>query len=229
MITFTAYASSSRGNLYRVSDGTSSLLLECGISIKEIRKALHHKLHEASACLCTHEHQDHAKAAADIMNAGIDLYCSHGTAGALGLAGHRLHPVQPLDQFKVGSWTILPFDVQHDAQEPLGFLIQNGSDKLLFCMDSYYIKYLFKNLTHICIECNYSKHTIGPDIHPAQKRRLMRSHMSLETLVKLLAANDLRGVREIHLLHLSDSNSDERLFKDTIQGETGIPVYIARR
>lgn len=226
MINITAYASSSRGNMYRLYDGASSLLLECGLPIREVKKALNHKLHDIDAVLLSHEHMDHAKAAQDIMKAGIDLYCSKGTAEALTLSGHRLHLIPPLRQFKVGSWVILPFETQHDAQEPLGFLIQNGSEKILFCTDSFYCRYRFVGLTALMIECNYSKKTLSDDLHPAQRKRLLRSHMSLETLLKFLAANDLSAVREIHLLHLSDGNSDEQMFKEAVQGATGIPTYI---
>lgn len=79
------------------------------------------------------------------------------------------------------------------------------------------------------IECNYSQKTLSDDMHPAQRRRLLRSHMSLETVVGFLQANDLEAVREIWLVHLSDGNSDKALFRDTIQGMTGIPVHIAKR
>jgi len=227
MISFAAYASSSGGNLYRITDGETSLLLECGLPIKKIRRALGHGLHAVAGVLLTHEHQDHAKAAPDVMRAGVDLFCSAGTAGALGISGHRAHIVQALEQFRVGPWTVLPFEAQHDAAEPLGFLIQAGGEKVLFAMDTFYIKHRFQGLTMIAVECNYSKRTIREDIPPAQKHRLLRSHMSLETLLDFLAANDLSSVREIHLLHLSDNNSDEDLFKDLVQANTGIPVYVA--
>ncbi len=229
MLTFSSCASSSSGNLYRLSDGAgSSLLLECGLPIKKIRQALNHDLHSITACLLTHEHQDHAKAAEDIITSGIDLYCSNGTVGALGISGHRVKIIRPLRQFSIGAWTVLPFETQHDAIEPLGFLIANGEDKFLFCTDSFYIKHRFIGLTMIAIECNYSKKTLRKDIPLAQKKRLLHSHMSLETLLGFLQANDLRMVREIHLLHLSQDNSDEGLFKEIVQGRTGIPVYVAK-
>ena len=230
MIRFESYASSSHGNLYRVTDGASSLLLECGIPIKKIRRALGHKLHEVSAVLLTHSHTDHSKAARDIIAAGIDLYCSHGTAEDLDILGHhRVHEVKALEQFSIGEWKVLAFDVQHDASEPLGYLIQNGHDKHLFVADTYFLKYKFQGLTGISIECNYSKRTISEDIHPAQRHRLLRSHMSLETLLDMLDANDLSQVRGIHLIHLSDDNSDEEYFREQIQGKTGIPVIIEAR
>jgi phosphoribosyl 1,2-cyclic phosphodiesterase len=226
MISFKSYASSSSGNLYRISDGTSSLLLECGLPIKKLRTALEYKLHDIEAVLVSHEHLDHAKAAKDIIAAGIDLYCSKGTAQALGLSGHRVRIIEAHKQFSIGPWTVLPYDTRHDAAEPLGFLIQNCSEKLLFCTDSFYIKYRFQGLTLICVECNYSRSTIQDGIPEVQRKRLLRSHMSLETLLKFLDANDLSKVREIHLLHLSENNSDEQMFKEVVQGKTGIPVYI---
>lgn len=228
MIEFTAYASSSAGNLYTVSDGSSTLLLECGLPIFKIKKALNHKLHEVSGCLVTHEHGDHARAVRDLVGVGVDVFCSAGTAGALSLSYyHHLHIVKALEQFRVGPWAVLPFDVEHDAEEPLGFLIQGGGEKLLFAADTFYIRHRFAGLNLIALECNYSKQTMAPDIPLAHKLRVMRSHMSLDTVLAFLAANDLSGVRQIHLLHLSGDNSAEALFKDRVQAATGIPTYIA--
>ena len=227
MITFTPHFSSSAGNLYTVSDGSSTLLLECGASITKIRQALNHKLSSVEACLVTHSHGDHAKAVQDVIGAGVDLYCSAGTAAALGITGHRVKIVKALEQFSIGPWTLLPFDVEHDAEEPLGFLIQNGDDKLLFAADTSYIKHRFAGLTMIALEANYSKQTMAPDIPLAHKLRVMRSHMSLDSVLAFLAANDLTQVRAIHLLHLSDDNSDEAMFKNKVQAATGIPVYAA--
>ena len=227
MITFTPHFSSSAGNLYTVADGTSTIMLECGVRITKIRQALNHKLSSIEACLVTHEHGDHARAARDLLGAGIDVYCSAGTAAALRIAGHRVHIVQPLKQFKVGPWAVLPFPVVHDAEEPLGYLISNGKCKLLYAADTAYIRHRFAGLTHVCLECNYSRQTMAPDIPLAHRLRIIRSHMSLDTVLAFLAANDMGGVRQIHLLHLSSENSDEALFKNRVQAATGIPTYIA--
>ncbi len=230
MITFTPHFSSSSGNLYTVTDGTSMIMLECGVRITKIRQALNHKLSSIEACLVTHSHGDHAKAARDVISAGVDVYCSSGTASALEIdCHHRVHIIEALKQFRVGPWTILPFDVEHDAEEPLGFLIQGGEEKLLFAADTFYIRHRFAGLTMIALECNYSRQTMAPDIPLAHKLRVMRSHMSLDTVLAFLAANDLSGVRQIHLLHMSDDNSNEDLFKTKVQAATGIPVYVAKK
>ena len=68
---------------------------------------------------------------------------SSGTStGLTSFIPHRLIFVSSGKQFKVKDFNILPFEVQHDAKEPLGYLIQYipTGEKLLFLTDSYYSK-----------------------------------------------------------------------------------------
>ncbi len=179
-------------------------------------------------------HADHCKAAADLMRAGVDVYMSAGTAEALKLTGHRLRIVRALERVQIGSWKVLPFDTVHDAKEPLGFLLASGAEKLLYLTDSAYCKYRFRGLTRILIECNHSLDILQANVESgavpaAMKRRVMRSHMSLDTVKGFLKANDMSRVREIHLIHLSDGNSDAERFKGEIQALTGKPVWVAEK
>jgi phosphoribosyl 1,2-cyclic phosphodiesterase len=166
------------------------------------------------------------------MRAGIDCYMSRGTAEALGVSGHRLNIIKAKQQFRIGAWTILPFELQHDVFN-LGFLLANqAGDKLLYATDTYYIRYKFHGLTHIMIEANYSLDILKRNVEAgavskALKSRLLKSHFSLENVKQFLRANDLSRVREIWLLHLSDGNSDSERFKREVMELTGKPTYIA--
>ncbi|MTW85602.1 MBL fold metallo-hydrolase [Virgibacillus dakarensis] len=233
MINIKTLASGSKGNCYHITDGSTPLLLECGIPFKSIRQALNFKTSNLAGVLVTHEHKDHCAGLKDVTRAGINCYMSSGTVEATGYIHHRIKTVQAKQQFEIGTWRILPFDVQHDVSEPYGFLLQNKvGEKLLFATDTYYIRYRFPRLTHLLIECNYSMAILNENIasgrvHKGMKKRLIRSHFSLENVKEFLKANDLSNVQEIHLLHLSDSNSDEASFKREIQELTGKVVYIA--
>ena len=225
-------ASSSRANAYRISDGKTALLLEAGLSYKELQRALGFKTTELTAVLITHEHKDHSRAVADLAKAGIDCYMSAGTKEALGLSGHRIHELWPRVQTQIGTWTVLPFETQHDAAEPLGYLLASGQEKLIFATDTYYIRYKFNELTHIMVECNYAVDILEENVEAeripaALKQRLLQSHFSLANVKEFLRANDLSKVEEIHLLHLSDGNSDEARFKREIQELTGRVVMVA--
>jgi|SRR5690554_1042840 len=226
-------ASSSSGNCYKISDGQTSLLLECGISIQRIRQGLGFRLSEVDGCLVTHEHKDHCKAAGDVIKAGIDVYMSYGTKEALGIDGHRVKVVKAREQFRIGTFTILPFETEHDAKEPLGYLIYSNltGNKLLFATDTYYIRYKFAGLTHIMVECNYASDILQSNIEDGLipeglKNRLLESHFSLDNVKNFLLANDLSKVQEIYLMHLSSGNSDAERFKREIQEITGKQIIV---
>jgi phosphoribosyl 1,2-cyclic phosphodiesterase len=167
------------------------------------------------------------------MRAGIDCYMSRGTAETLAISGHRLNIIKAKQQFRIGTWAILPFETQHDAAEPLGFLLANqDGERLLYATDTYFIRYRFANLNVIAVECNYSLDILRANVEaglvePALKTRILKSHFSLENVKEFLRANDLSKVQEIWLLHLSEQNSCEKRFKEEVQKITGKPTYIA--
>lgn len=226
-------ASGSTGNCYRVGDGETEILLDAGVPASQIREALDYRLHEVAGCLITHSHGDHIRSAKDLIRSGIDVYMSKGAADAAGLGGHRVKIAQAHNEIRIGTFVVLPFDVQHDAPEPLGFLLTSSKtgERLLYFTDTYYLKYTFSGLTHIMGECNYSidaiKRSIDAGYIPqALAPRLIKSHMSLEHFLEMLKANDLSNVRQIYLLHLSANNSNEDAFRDAVRRATGTEVYV---
>ncbi|EAC5129655.1 MBL fold metallo-hydrolase [Listeria monocytogenes] len=225
-------ASGSKGNAYVISSGRSKLLIECGINFDVIRKALNFDLSDVSGCLVSHEHGDHTAGVKKMLRtSNIKIYASEGTLSALNVPDSRQFILKEKSAQDIGDWTVLPFRTEHDAKEPLGFMIQRKNEKLLFITDSYYVRYKFNNINYLMIECNYSsdileENVINKVIHPVQKKRVLQSHFSLENVKDFLKANDLSQLREIHLLHISEKNGDKERFKKEIQAMTGVPVYV---
>ncbi|HDZ26282.1 hypothetical protein LCGC14_0911080 [marine sediment metagenome] len=219
------FHSSSAGNLYRVSD----ILIDPGVPIRQIKKCLDYRLCDIKACLISHEHQDHIRGAKDLIRCGVDIYASQGTADAALLSGHRVHTIEAGKQFHIGTWTILPFATIHNAAEPLGFLLfsEFNGEKLIYAVDTQFIPYRFQGLTHIMIEANYDiELLLNSETRIEVKKNVLNYHMSIETAKEFLRTNDMSRVEEIHLLHLSNNNSDARQFIYEIQHITGRPVYI---
>lgn len=219
---FKTIASGSSGNCYLLETNTGSLLIEAGIPVKKIKRALGFDFSNIQGCLITHEHGDHAKAIKDIAKLGIDVYASEGTLQALNCIGHRFIPITSKKSKVIGDFKVLPFNVEHDATEPLGFLIRYEDKKMLFATDTYYLRYKFNNLTHIAIECNYIRSIMEDMLEQGlldikRVTRTMKSHMSLEHLIEFLKSNDLSKVQEIYLLHLSDDNSNISVIKEGIK------------
>ena len=225
--------SSSSGNCYLLISESEVLMIECGVRFGEVKKALDFNVSKITACLITHEHKDHCKHVKDVLLAGIDVYASLGTIKAIGINHHRFSRAKHGEAFKAGSFKILPFDVQHDAAEPLGFLIfQPEMGNTLFLTDSYYVKFNFPGLNHLLVEANYSEEILAENVesgrtNPFVAKRVESSHMSKETLIQMLQANDLRQVQNIVLLHLSDSNSNASQFQSEVQKLTRINTVIA--
>ena len=222
------------GNAYILGNGDEALLIECGVNIKEIKKALDFDFSKVVGCIVTHEHMDHAKMMFDVMRLGINVYASFGTLKARFVGNEsRAKRIKSKEAFKVGNFKIMPFDVKHDAAEPLGFLIEHPDcGKVLFLTDTYFCEYTFKGLNNIIIEANYSKEIIdakfGSDSGKEFLRnRIIESHFSLANCKDMLSANDLTQVNNIVLIHLSDSNSNEKQFQKEVTDLTGKNVTVA--
>ena len=115
----------------------------------------------------------------------------------------------------MGDFTVLAFQTEHDATEPLGYLIQYKptGEKLLFATDTYFIRHRFKGLNYILIECNYCREILEENVKAGRipkglKNRILESHFSLDNLKTFLTANDLSQVKKVVLIHLSDGNSN---------------------
>ena len=227
-------ASSSAGNCYRISDGSTALLLEAGIPIQKIKQGINYKLSEVHGCLISHSHMDHCKAVKDILKAGIDVYATEETLEVIGVLGdHRANAISVHKQFTINTFIIKAFETQHDCPGSVGYLIYSTAthEKLVFITDSYYVRYVFSGLTHIMIECNYAADILQANVKngslpEAQHARLVKSHFSLDHVKQFMRANDLSRVQEIYLLHLSAGNSDAGRFKREIQAVTGKRVIV---
>lgn len=224
----------SKGNAYILSNGDEALLIEAGVNIKEIKQALDFDYSKVVGCIVTHRHGDHAKSINEIMQLGIETYALNDVFKHTGfsLVSKMGNEIIPRESFQVGNFKILPFDVKHDVP-CLGFLIEHKDcGKVLFLTDTYYCKYTFPGLNNIIIEANYSKEIIdnkyGPDSDKEFLRnRILKSHFSLANCKDMLKANDLRQVNNIVLIHLSDSNSDEKQFQKEVYELTYKNVHVA--
>jgi phosphoribosyl 1,2-cyclic phosphodiesterase len=205
--------------------------------MKHIKQALNFDLSGVVGCLVSHEHADHCKGVYGVISSGINTYALKETHLAMHtIDSHRAKAFETnegvLLTHQIGSFKVLPFKVKHDVP-CVGFLVQHKEcGKLLFITDSYYCPFVFKGLNNIICEANYSeeiikkKYGVGTDKYFLHNR-ILKSHMSLETCCDMLGANDLTAVNNIVLIHLSDTNSDERIFKSEVEKITGKNVSVA--
>lgn len=242
MMTVKILSSGSKGNCYILSDGSTSILLDAGIPIKEIRKGCDFKLSEIAGCFVTHCHKDHSLAVKDLQRAGIKVYMTAREALEVGFIGYNILKPNGADLeqaggiYKVvrcGTFLILPFPIEHDTPEPVGFLIYSdySHEKLLYFTDTYYIRNRFHALNYIIGEINYDEDTVAENVKKGHYnsfalKRVFKSHMSLQHFLDFLDANDLSELKRIWICHMSDGNGNEERIKEAVQGATGVQVTI---
>ena len=234
MIKITSFGSGSSGNGYLIDDSHSQIMIECGVKLELVLRKMRFDLSRVAGMCISHEHGDHTKDIKKVMEStSINIFASNGTLNAINVPSHRKTVLKAGKSVIVGSWSVTAFDVNHDAAEPIGFLFENEiGERLLFVTDTYYVKYKFKNISHMMIEANYSLDIIRGKVAKENfqvflKNRIIKSHFEFSNAKEFIKINKSDQLQEVWLLHLSDSNSDEELFKTEIQGLTGVPVYIA--
>lgn len=222
----------SKGNAYLLEGAHETLLLECGVNIRQIKQALNFNFSRVVGALVTHHHNDHSVAMKDVVRLGVKTYALKETFIKTGVTGSRKNEIEPHKPFKVGSFKVVAFEVEHDCP-CVGFLIHHAEcGTVAFITDTFYCAYTFPGLNNIIVEANYSKEIIDRKMKEGAspeflRNRILKSHFSLENCKELLKANDLSRVNNIVLIHLSDSNSHEENFKKEVQELTGKNVTVA--
>lgn len=219
-------SSSSKGNAYLISDGQTNLLIECGISYNELKNKSDFIVpSEIDACLVSHSHSDHAKSVKHLLRYGVRVIASQATFDELGIKGHHNAKIVVNKQLlTIGTFEIMFLEMYHDVP-CLGFFIRScvTKERLLFATDTYMIKYAINDLNYIMIEANYDIDLVESD---SLRKRLVNSHMSIETTIQYLNTIDLSKVKEIYLMHLSSRHSNADDFKKRVMQATGKPVIV---
>lgn len=232
---FIQYYSGSAGNLYVVvANNGRRLIIDPGVTWKKLQRALAYDLSNIDGALCSHEHNDHSKAARDVLRAGIGVYASRGTLEAVGISDHRkAHSFDDCNRLIVKGFDVMCFEAHHDAAEPLLYVIRSGDECLLFATDTSHIKQRFNiPFSIIAIECSYDIGILqgrveSRDINQTLAERLLTSHQEKQTAMKYLVNYcDLSRCREIHLLHLSNDNIDKEQAKKDFESKFFIETKV---
>ena len=225
--------SDSNGNCYVLQTDKEALIIEAGVRFSEVKKALKWQLSKVVGAVITHEHNDHAKYIRDFVSNGITVLALPSVFRAKGIDSLSFRKeIEPMHGYIVGGFRVFAMPVCHDVP-CVGFIIEHEDmGRMLFVTDTMMLEYRVPGLTHILLEANYAEDFLDAKIEAgsvplSMKPRLIHSHMEIETTKGILRANDLSGVNEIVLIHLSNGNSDERRFVREVQETSGKPVYAA--
>jgi len=210
--------SGSSGNCYILENESEALIIEAGVSFKEVKIALGFNVKKIAGLIVSHEHGDHLGCIKDYANTGIPIYQPFNTE------------IDYADGVWLGRFYIQTFELIHSVP-CFGFLIKHKEmGKLLFVTDTEYVKYRFKDLNHILIEANYSKELLNQADQDSPKRNhVLTGHMALDTTLEFLKVNQSANLRNLVLTHLSEHNADPNQFREEAEKVVNCPVYIAKK
>lgn len=219
-LTVCALASGSRGNSTYISDGTTSILIDAGLSGIEIQRRLESKdicPKGLDAILVSHEHRDHISSVGILSRRfKIPVYISPQTQKA---APHLKTPYKTIpfecgNTFKIKDLTIHPFSISHDADDPAGFSLKRDNIKIGIATDlglaTTMVKEHLKHCSLLILEANHDPEMLenGPYPWPLKQRVKSRiGHLSNQDSGKLIAELMHDNLNHVILAHLSETNN----------------------
>lgn len=206
----TCLGSSSAGNCYLLtSDSGETLILDCGIPIKEIKKGLNWNVKDVVGVLCTHSHQDHSLSVYPFRRMGIPVYAPYISQKPMAI-GSGAFRIQSFDLTTVdGRWTHT--DANGEPCPIYGFLITHKEmGRMLYITDCEVIKWKFKDINHILLGVNYDKDLVDTDNPKAN--HVFRGHLSIDTACDFVKANYSDSLQNVIMCHLSAENADRDSF-----------------
>ena len=228
-IKLSVLASGSRGNSIYVATERVRLLIDAGLSGRETKRRLATmgaNPRDVDGILVTHEHLDHVRGLGSLARRyKLPVYLNQQTHAHLpetvGPLGERVDFVTGRN-FSIGDITIHPFAISHDAADPVGFALVNGSVKVGVCTDlgaaTNLVHRHLENCSILVLEANHDVEMLknGPYPWPVKQRIKSRfGHLSNEQSVKILSQVFSEDLQEVIFAHMSETNNSSEMVLKT--------------
>lgn len=218
-LTYCVLASGSRGNAVYVAAGPTAILIDCGLSARELLHRLQLSGLAAAnlkAILITHEHKDHMAGARVLAGRlRLPVLATRATwAACSDMRSTRHQAFAAGEAFSLGGLTLRPFSTPHDAADPVGLVIEAGAARLGLCTDLGQALGLIERRLMGCqgliLESNHDPELLAAGPYPPWLKQRVRSrhgHLSNQQGAELLAKVHHPELCQVTLAHLSQINN----------------------
>ncbi len=239
----TSLNSGSNGNCYYVGNETEAILVDAGISCREIEKRMNRlnlKIENVRAVFVSHEHSDHIKGLPTLIHKyQLPVYITAATmlSGGLHFDAHLLKSFIAHEPVCIGELTITAFPKFHDATDPHSFVVQHNKVCVGIFTDigrpcQHLITY-FKKCHAAFLEANYDTEMLDKGNYPMYlKNRISggNGHLSNQQALEILVAYKPEFMSHLLLAHLSKNNNSPELVHNLFNAHTkNISLIIASR
>jgi phosphoribosyl 1,2-cyclic phosphodiesterase len=224
-VSFTILASGSKGNAALICTETTRLLIDCGLSVKELAKRMAGQSpigsQQGDAIILSHEHGDHAGNVGTVVRSAIrrgnaiPVYVTPLTAAQIDWGSMEAPPIVSLvsgSRFMIGDIEVGPFTIPHDCVDPVNFVFRAGGIGIGFSTDLGSVppamKRLFRDCRIIVLESNHDTEMLLSGTYPEEvKMRISgpMGHLSNDQAAEYLSGEC--GAQTVVLCHLSEDNN----------------------
>jgi phosphoribosyl 1,2-cyclic phosphodiesterase len=231
MVKFCVLASGSTGNSAFLSTSRTRILVDAGLSLRELAKRLQSISESADrldAILITHEHSDHVSGLLRLMRAclkakrRVPVYLTRLTAPAIDWEETEvpLELFQAGTRFRVGDIEVESFSIPHDASDPVGYCFHAEGIRIGLATDLGYlpdsIRFHLRGVNVLMLESNHDIEMLKVGPYPwSVKQRVMgrRGHLSNDVVCDYLANDFDSGTGTVVLGHLSEHNNHPEIVR----------------
>ncbi len=239
----TSLNSGSNGNCYYVGNYQEAVLVDVGISCKEVElrmKRLDLSLDKIKAIFISHEHGDHIKGVQTLSKKyNLPIYITSATLNNshLVLENVLTKSFKPYEKIIVGNLVVTPFPKRHDASDPISFIVEGNGIKIGVLTDigsaCEHVIDNFKQCHAAFLEANYDEHLLEKGSYPYHLKSRIRSdkgHLSNRQALDLFVNHKHELMSHLILSHLSKDNNCPMLVKDIFtQHAQNTQVIVASR
>lgn len=212
MLRLKCIGTGSKGNCYLLETESATLILDAGLPIKAIKKALDFNFSKVAGCVITHEHDDHMHSAKDLSVMCVPVF--------YGFRDEHRH-------VKYGPFDIWKFPVPHDVP-CVGYYITVDGITTVYITDAQYCGWNFRNnkVQNFLVECNWQNDYIAEDLDEPVVSRVFQTHMSEDVCVRFLEANKTDEMSNVLICHMSDRRCDPEEAVERIRKTLGDLVTV---
>jgi phosphoribosyl 1,2-cyclic phosphodiesterase len=223
LLRFASLASGSKGNCLVAEVGSTRVLIDCGLKLRDTERRLARLAlapSDITAILVTHEHGDHACGVFDFAAAhNVTVVLTYGCLEALKeegkvVEGVKLSILQSREPLAVGDVEVHPFTVPHDAREPVQYVLSDGAVRLGVLTDigltTPHVEQTLSGLDALVLECNYDYDMLWNGPYPKWLKERIAGpfgHLDNRESERLLGALDRSKLKHVIGAHLSQHNN----------------------
>lgn len=239
---FSILGSGSKGNATLIQSGSTTVMVDCGFTIKESERRLQRvgvKPAAISAILVTHEHGDHISGVGPFARKyDIPVHMTRGS-----WVPHRMGKISQREffcchtPFTIGDLTIMPFPVPHDAREACQFTFQNNGKKLGILTDTGmitpHIESNLDNCDALILEANHDPQMLRDGPYPPSLQARVAGdlgHLCNQQSATLLEKITTDQLQYLIAAHLSEQNNLQEIAINALSLASGRPaeqIYVA--